>query len=162
YQGRLYSALIPIWNASPTYCTSCGWYQDLGTCGTGGGNQPPTATLTAPTNNTTYNTGATITVSANAADSDGTVTQVQFFRGTTSLGVHTSVPYSVTWSHANAGSYVLKAGATDNNGATGTSALANITVNNVQHPDTTAHSVPTGLASPGKTSASVTLSWNAS
>ena len=162
YQGRLYSALIPIWNASPTYCTSCGWYQDLGTCGTGGGNQPPTATLTAPTNNTTYNAGATITVSANAADSDGTVTQVQFFRGTTSLGVDTSAPYSVTWSNATAGSYVLKAVATDNSGAAGTSALANITVNNVQNPDTTAPSVPTGLAAPSKTSSSVTLSWNAS
>ena len=106
--------------------------------------------------------GATITLSANAADSDGTVTQVQFFRGTTSLGVDTSAPYSVTWNNAAAGSYALKAVATDNNGATGTSALVNITVNNVQNPDTTAPSVPTGLASPSKTSSSVTLSWNAS
>lgn len=162
YQGKLYSALIPIWNAAPTYCTSCGWYQDLGTCGTGVGNQPPTATLTAPANNATYNTGATITLSANAADSDGTVTQVQFFRGTTSLGVDTSAPYSVAWSNAAAGSHALKAVATDNNGATGTSALVNITVNNVQNPDTTAPGVPTGLASPSKTSSSVTLSWNAS
>ena len=36
------------------------------------------ATLTAPANNASYNTGATITLSANAADSDGTVTQVQW------------------------------------------------------------------------------------
>lgn len=162
YQGKLYSALIPIWNAAPTYCTTCGWYQDLDTCGTGGGNQPPTVSLTAPANNATYNAGATVTVSANASDSDGTVTQVQFFRGTTSLGVDTSAPYSVTWSNAAAGNYALKAVATDNNGATAASALVNITVNNVQNPDTTAPSVPTGLASPSKTSSSVTLSWNAS
>jgi chitinase len=161
YQGKLYSALIPIWNASPTYCTSCGWYQDLGTCGTGGSNQPPTAALTAPANNASYATGATITLSANATDSDGTVTQVQFFRGTTSLGVDTSAPYSVAWSNAAAGSHALKAVATDNNGATGTSAVVNITVSNVQT-DTTAPSVPTGLASPSKTSSSVTLSWNSS
>ena len=162
YQGKLYSALIPIWNAAPTYCTSCGWYQDLGTCGTSGGNQPPTTALTAPANNATYSAGASITLSASASDSDGTVTQVQFFRGATSLGVDTSAPYSVIWSNAAAGNYALKAVATDNNGATGTSAPVNITVNNVQNPDTTAPSVPTGLASPGKTSSSVTLSWNAS
>jgi len=40
YQGRLYQALVPIWNAAPNYCPSCGWYQDLGACGTGGTNQP--------------------------------------------------------------------------------------------------------------------------
>ena len=35
YQGHLYEALVQIWNAPPTYCTSCGWYQDLGTCSVG-------------------------------------------------------------------------------------------------------------------------------
>jgi len=41
YQNRLYQASIQIWNAPPTHCLSCGWYQDLGACGTGS-NQPPT------------------------------------------------------------------------------------------------------------------------
>ena len=162
YQGKLYSALIPIWNASPTYCTSCGWYQDLGTCGTGSGNQAPTAVLTSPANNAAFSAGATVTLLANAADTDGTITQVQFFRGATSLGIDTSAPYSVAWANAATGSHALKAVATDNSGATGASALVNITVNAVQTTDTTAPSVPTGLASPSKTSSGVTLSWNAS
>ena len=162
YQGKLYQAQTAIWNAPPTHCPSCGWYLDLGTCGTGGTNQSPTVSLTSPANNATFTAGATVTVSANAADSDGTVAQVQFFRGTTSLGVDTSSPYSVSWSNVAAGSYAIKAVATDNAGATGTSALANITVNPVTSPDTTAPSVPGGLAAPSVTSSSVNLTWNAS
>lgn len=162
YQGKLYQAQIAIWNAPPTHCPSCGWYLDLGTCSTGGGNQSPTVALTSPANNATYSAGATITVAANAADSDGTVTQVQFFRGTTSLGIDTSSPYSVNWTNVAAGSYAVKAVATDNAGATGTSALANITVNPVTTPDTTAPSVPAGLSAPSVTSSSVTLTWTAS
>ncbi len=162
YQNKLYAALTPIWNAPPTHCPSCGWYQDLGTCGTGGGNQAPTVALTAPANGASYTAGANITLNANAADSDGSIAQVQFFRGATSLGTDSSAPYSASWSNAAAGSYVLKAVATDNAGATTTSALVNVTVNPAQTNDTTAPSVPAGLASPSRTSSSIALSWNAS
>ncbi|SOD54654.1 glycosyl hydrolase family 18 protein [Pseudoxanthomonas wuyuanensis] len=162
YQNRLYEALVNIWNAPPTHCPSCGWYQDLGACGTGGGNQPPSVALTAPANGATFAAGANITVSANASDSDGNVTQVQFFRGGTSLGVDSSAPYSVTWSNAAAGSYALTAVATDNSGATATSATRNITVNPPQTGDVTPPSVPAGLNSPSRTSSSITLAWTAS
>lgn len=161
YQGRLYQATTTIWNAPPTHCPSCGWYQDLGACGTGT-NQPPTVILTAPANGATFNAGANITVSANAADANGTVTQVQFFRGATSLGTDTTSPYSVTWSNAAAGNYAITAVATDNAGATTTSATSNIIVNTVGTPDTTAPSVPAGLAATSVTASSVNLSWNAS
>lgn len=161
YQGRLYQATTTIWNAPPTHCPSCGWYQDLGACGTGT-NQPPTVTLTVPANGATFNAGANITVSANAADANGTVAQVQFFRGATSLGTDTTSPYSVTWNNAAAGNYAITAVATDNAGAATTSATSNITVNTVGTPDTTAPSVPAGLAATSVTASSVNLSWNAS
>ena len=161
YQGRLYQAATTIWNAPPTHCPSCGWYQDLGACGTGT-NQPPTVTLTAPANGATFNAGANITVSANAADANGTVTQVQFFRGATSLGTDTTSPYSVTWNNAAAGNYAITAVATDNAGAATTSATSNIIVNTVGTPDTTAPSVPAGLTATSVTASSVNLSWNAS
>lgn len=161
YQGKLYQTTTQIWNVAPTYCTSCGWYQELGTCGTTGGNTPPTVALTAPTAGTTYSAGATITLNATASDSDGTISKVEFFRGTTSLGTDTSAPYSVTWSGATAGSYSLTAKATDNAGATTTSGAVAITVN-ATSTDTTAPSVPTGLASTSQTSASITLAWSAS
>lgn len=160
YQNRLYQANIQIWNAPPTHCPSCGWYQDLGACGAGG-NQPPSVSLTSPANGGSYSTGANIAVSANASDSDGSIAQVEFFRGTVSLGVDTSSPYSVTWSNASAGSHAFKAVATDNQGASTTSATATITVT-VPSTDTTPPSVPGGLSSPSQTSSSISLTWNAS
>ncbi|MEL1265669.1 glycosyl hydrolase family 18 protein [Pseudoxanthomonas putridarboris] len=159
YQDRLYEAKIQIWNAPPTHCTTCGWYQDLGACGTGG-NQPPSVTLTAPADGATAATGSTVTVSANASDSDGSIAQVEFFRGTASLGVDTSPPYSVSWTNATAGSHAFRAVATDNAGATAQSATATITVGTPS--DTVPPSVPTGLNSPAKTASSVSLAWNAS
>ncbi len=91
-------------------------------------NQPPSVSLTAPADNATFSAPATITVSANASDSDGTVAKVDFFRGSTLIGTDASSPYSVTWSNVAAGSYSLTAVATDNSGATTTSAPRSITV----------------------------------
>lgn len=161
YQDRLYQANIQIWNAPPTHCPSCGWYQDLGACGTGG-NQPPTVSLTAPANGSTHAAGSNIVASATAADSDGSIAKVEFFRGTASLGVDTTSPYSVTWNNATAGSHSFKAVATDNGNTSTTSATATITVSGTPPTDTTPPSVPTGLASPSQTSSSISLSWNAS
>ncbi|KAB8314751.1 chitinase [Tolypothrix campylonemoides VB511288] len=163
YSGRLYEATTQIWNAPPTHCPSCGWYRDLGQCGTGGGNQAPTVALTSPANGASFTAGATVALAASAADADGSVARVEFFRGTTSLGVDTSAPYAASWTNAAAGSYALTARATDDAGATTTSAAVNVTVASAPPPtDTTAPSVPSGLASPSKTATSVSLTWNAS
>lgn len=163
YQNRLYQANIQIWNAPPTHCPSCGWYTDLGACGTGGTNQPPTVALTSPANGASYNAGSNIAVTANASDSDGSVASVEFFRGTVSLGVDTSSPYAATWSNATAGSHTFTAKATDNQGATTTSGGVTITVTTVNPPtDTTPPSVPTGLSATALSSSSIALSWNAS
>ena len=161
YQNRLYQANIPIWNAPPTHCPSCGWYTDLGQCGGGGTNSPPSVSLTAPASGATFASGANVTVSANASDSDGTISQVEFFRGSTSLGVDTSSPYSVTWSNAAAGSYSLTAVARDNANATTTSSAVSVTVTPPSN-DTTPPSVPGGLASTGRTNTTISLSWSAS
>jgi len=91
-------------------------------------NQRPTVSLTAPVNGATFNAPATIVISANASDADGTVTQVTFSAGSTVIGTDTTSPYSVTWSNVPAGTYALKAVATDNLGATRTSGTRTITV----------------------------------
>ncbi|WP_046655715.1 glycosyl hydrolase family 18 protein [Lysobacter capsici] len=161
YQNHLYQANGPIWNTPPNYCPSCNYYADLGVCGTGPGNQAPTVSLTSPTAGASYNVGANIAVSANAADNDGTVASVEFFRGASSLGIDSSAPYAVTWNNATAGSHSFTAVAKDNLGATKTSAAVSITVASGPA-DTTPPSVPGGLSSPSQTSNSVSLSWNAS
>jgi len=97
-------------------------------------NQRPTVSLTAPANGATFNAPATIVISANASDADGTITKVTFSAGSTVIGTDTSSPYSVTWSNVPAGTYTLRAVATDNLGATRTSGTRTITVANTNQP----------------------------
>ncbi|MEO6277431.1 Ig-like domain-containing protein [Roseateles sp.] len=92
-----------------------------------GNNVAPTVALTSPTASGSYSAGSAINLSATAADSDGTVAKVEFFDGTTSLGVATSVPYSVSWT-ATLGSHNFTAQVTDNLGAQTTSAPVAISI----------------------------------
>jgi RHS repeat-associated protein len=91
-------------------------------------NAAPTVTLTSPSNGATFAAPATVTLSANATDSDGTISKVEFFRGTTLIAAVTVAPYQYSWTSVAAGSYSITARATDNGGATATSAAASITV----------------------------------
>ncbi len=95
----------------------------------GPGNQPPTVSITSPSEGATFTEGDNITINADASDSDGSVTLVEFFEGSTKLGEDNSSPYSYTWNNVSAGSYALTAKATDNEGAATTSSAVNITVN---------------------------------
>ena len=88
--------------------------------------------ITSPAANTTFTAPANITLTANAQDSDGTVTQVQYFANASPLGTATSSPYSFIWMNVAAGAYSLTARATDNAGASTTSAPVAITVGAVQ------------------------------
>jgi hypothetical protein len=91
------------------------------------GNPPPTVGLTAPANGAAFAAGAPIAISADAGD-DGSVVRVDFYAGTTKIGEDTVAPYSVTWSTAPPGTHSLTAVATDNLGASATSAARSISV----------------------------------
>jgi len=97
------------------------------TFSTGGSNPSPSVSITSPSNGASFTAPASITINANASD-NGSVTKVEFFRGTTKLGEDTSAPYSYSWTNVAAGSYALTAKATDNLNATTTSATVNVTV----------------------------------
>jgi hypothetical protein len=92
-------------------------------------NVPPNVSISSPANGAIFTAPASITINASAADSDGTVTQVEFYQGTTLLYTDTSAPYSYTWTGVAVGSYSLTAKATDNEGAVTTSTAVGITVN---------------------------------
>ena len=91
-------------------------------------NQLPTVSLTSPTSGSTFTAPTDITLTANAADSDGSVVKVEFFVGTTLLDTRTGAPYTTVWKNPLPGSYTLTAKATDNRGATTTSTAVPITV----------------------------------
>ena len=90
-------------------------------------NVPPTVSLTAPTDNSTFTQGKPVTLSATASDFDGTISKVDFYQGTTLISSATTAPYTATWNPA-VGNYVITAKATDNGGAVSTSQAANVTI----------------------------------
>jgi hypothetical protein len=81
-----------------------------------GDNEPPTVSISAPSNNAFVPVPGDIVVAANAADSDGVVARVEFYQGNYKLGEVTNAPFSLTWSNVVAGAYTLYAIATDDRG----------------------------------------------
>lgn len=87
----------------------------------------PAVSITTPTNTTVFSAPAKVKIGAVAAVAGGTVTNVEFFVGQTSLGSKQSAPYSVTTGNLPAGQYALTAVETAG-GLSQTSLVANISV----------------------------------
>ena len=98
------------------------------TSATPAANAPPTVALTGPAAGSSFTAPASVTVSATASDSDGTIAKVDFFSGTTLIGTASSSPFTIVWSSVAAGNYSLTARATDNGGATATSSATAVSV----------------------------------
>ena len=92
-------------------------------------NQLPTVLITSPLAGAIYSAPASVTITAGATDSDGTIAKVEFFQGTTKLAEFTSSPYSFTWSNVPSGTYTLTARAVDNKNGITTSVPVSINVN---------------------------------
>ncbi|WP_377490945.1 Ig-like domain-containing protein [Pontibacter toksunensis] len=90
--------------------------------GTVPSNVSPIVSLTSPTNGQRFTAPATIHMAADASDAGGSVTKVEFFNGSIKLGEDLNAPYTYNWGGVAAGSYTITAKATDNLGATTTSA----------------------------------------
>ncbi|WP_175574457.1 Ig-like domain-containing protein, partial [Algoriphagus marinus] len=91
-------------------------------------NVAPTVSITAPKTNAQFTQGDNASITATAADSDGTITKVEFYNGTTLLGTDTTSPYSFAWTNLSVGNFTLTAKATDNKGTATVSAEVNINV----------------------------------
>jgi RHS repeat-associated protein len=92
-------------------------------------NVAPTISLASPANNATFTAPASITLTAEAADSDGTIARVDFYDGMTLIATRTTAPYSIVLTDMPQGAYSLSARVTDNHGAVVTSAAVSVTVN---------------------------------
>ncbi len=77
----------------------------------------------------TYTAPATVSIAADAADSDGSISKVEFYNGSTLLNTDNTAPYAYTWTGVTAGTYVITAKAYDNSTGVTTSASKTITVN---------------------------------
>jgi hypothetical protein len=83
-----------------------------------GADSPPYVVMLEPINNSALVEPANITIHANAQDTDGTVTNVEFYSGATKLGETNIPPYIFNWAGVARGDYSLRAAATDNKGST--------------------------------------------
>jgi len=107
-------------------------------------NVPPIVKIEIPTNGSMFYSNADIHICASTLDVDASVTQVQFFAGSNSIGIVTNYPiivpadpetgmaqdrmFCLTWSNVQPGDYVLTAVATDSVGEMGVSAPVSIAV----------------------------------
>ena len=101
----------------------------------GAPNTLPTVSITSPATGTGFITGSTVNISATAADAGGSISGVEFFAGATSLGTDNTAPYTATYNAATIGTFNLTAVATDNEGATTTSSIVVINVQNNPAPN---------------------------
>lgn len=89
----------------------------------------PTVVLTAPGANSAYTAPATLTLEAQAQPEAGHgIAKVTFYANGNPVGERTAAPYSLSWSGVGSGLYNLYATATDDIGATATSAIVPVTV----------------------------------
>ncbi|MEM6522633.1 MAG: BNR-4 repeat-containing protein [Bacteroidota bacterium] len=93
---------------------------------TGGGSGNPTVNMTAPSNNSSFQVGSNITLSANASD-NGSISKVNFRVNGNFFKQDNNSPYSVSWSPSSAGTYTIDAVAYDNQNNKTTS--SGITIN---------------------------------
>ena len=105
--------VISVINVTGTNAVVSGVFFDAASA-----NLPPAVSMTAPADNANFVAPATISLSANASDSDG-ITRVEFYQGASLIATSTngladgSRAYTATWSNVAAGSYTLTAKAYD-------------------------------------------------
>lgn len=125
-------------------------------------NQPPSVTITTPTNGQIIEQDSltAITLSANATDTDGTITTIQFDVNGTALAQGNNI----SWTPTAFGAYTIKVTATDDKGATAVHQV-NITIKQItdNQPPTVHISQPTeGQVFEQEVLTAITLSANAS
>jgi peptidoglycan hydrolase-like protein with peptidoglycan-binding domain len=113
----------------------------------------PSVSLTSPTNSQVFVEGDSVTFGATASDSDGSISKVDFYQGSTLINSDTSFPYSYVLPGVLAGSYVLTAKAYDNIGATSISQGISISVSSTS--TTTQPTIPLDTTPPSISTVSV-------
>jgi hypothetical protein len=123
YTGTLLTNLsLVAYDSQPFYAVAGTTYQ-IQVCGDPGGirlviTAPPTLTVSTPTNDTAFPAPTNITISASAADSDGSVSGLAFYTDGVLFGKTANTSLSMTWSNVGAGSHWVDVQATDNLGMT--------------------------------------------
>jgi|GEM_PF-346112 len=79
-------------------------------------NKAPEVYLTLPAGTESFKAPAEITLTAAAADVDGTISKIEFYDGSTKIAEVADTPYTYIWKDVAAGEHSIIAVATDNSG----------------------------------------------
>ncbi|MBK7998771.1 MAG: metallophosphoesterase, partial [Verrucomicrobia bacterium] len=85
-------------------------------------NLSPVVDVTTPTNGAYFLAPSQIALAATASDGDGSVAKVEFFANGVKIGEDTEAPYEAIWNNPPVAAHQITAVATDDQGATTTSA----------------------------------------
>jgi tetrahydromethanopterin S-methyltransferase subunit B len=107
-------------------------------------NELPNVSITSPTNNSSFLTGAIANITASASDIDGTIAQVEFFVDGISVGIDNVAPYENSYP-TTTGTHVLTAVAKDNKGDSTISEAINILVSDNIAPTVSVKVSPTAI-----------------
>jgi len=91
-------------------------------------NQLPLVSIASPIKGSSFTSPANVTIDINASDPDGIISKVELFNGSVKLLEVTSSPYSFTLKDLPAGTYDIKAVATDNLNASTVSSILQFSV----------------------------------
>ena len=98
-------------------------------------NKAASVSLSAPAMGAKFEAGATVTLKADAKDSDGSVKSVAFYVGNTLVGTANSSPYQVNAEGLEPGTHSAVAVVTDNSGLTWMSEYVTFTVEGTSYPE---------------------------
>ncbi|HHX8351318.1 glycosyl hydrolase family 18 protein [Vibrio sp. Vb0937] len=165
HEGNAYKARYWTQNNNPAQSGEWGEWETLGACDGAGPvdppqNEVPTVTLTSPSASASVTAGDVVNLAADAADTDGTVSKVEFFVDGILVGQATSAPYAASWT-ATEGQHEFSTKAYDDAGAVSTASVVTLTVASAQ-PGNEAPTVDVALSATSiDLGGSVTLTANA-
>jgi hypothetical protein len=113
---------LPYWGEAP----DMGAFEIL--TGSFHQNLQPVVSISFPTKGISFESPATVKVDVEAYDPDGSISKVELYNGSKKLAEMTVAPYSFTLKNLQAGSYNLKAVATDNLNTSAVSAALEVSV----------------------------------
>ncbi|MCG9760438.1 glycosyl hydrolase family 18 protein [Pseudoalteromonas sp. Isolate6] len=140
FEAKWWTQADPITHSGP-------WddWKKLGDCDSVVNNNPPLIQNLLPVDGTSFNENDSVAISVNATDTDGEVTQVEFFVDGMSVGIDTTATgdsFSFNWA-AIAGTHAISVVATDDKQAVSNTLTTNVIVN------TTGNQLPTANLSFG-------------
>ncbi|MDF1696741.1 MAG: glycosyl hydrolase [Saprospiraceae bacterium] len=113
------------------------------------GNLPPSISITAPLDNTTFREGEPIPIETAVSDIDGFINLVEFFANDVKIGEDDTAPFAYQWENASVGSHIIIARATDNANTFGTSQEVLVEVAEVRSCSETSNTSQQGSFSTG-------------